>query len=169
MNIKTIIKEGYVHWKDVKRAIKYHYPTDKSNYEELFYDLGKMRCKKVSEGEFITIHGGFDYTADWFKEKGLVYEMIIDESKDKDIGEYYSVGLRVEGEDENYGVSFIPWGKMINYPIDVDTFRHFTMVDIVAHFIWEITFYGPEKKSIQEGKDLQKTIKKIKKESKKKK
>ena len=167
ITVKDILKNKYVQWKDVNKSIKYHYLSDKNNYEELFYDLGKMRCKPIKKGEWLVVKGGFDYTAEWFEEKGKSYDFFMEDVMDKDIGQYYSLELRVEGEDMPYGVSFIPWGKMVNYPIDLETFKHFKMVDIVAHFIWEITFYGPEEESIKIGTGLTKTIKKLKKDIKK--
>ena len=42
---------------------------------------------------------------------------------------------------------------LINYPIEPKTFEYLTMVDIVAHFLWEITFYGSFKKPLMPNKN----------------
>lgn len=159
MTIKEIIKNKYVKWEDVKRAIKYHYPTDKNNYEDLFYSLAKKKALPVSKNDFLVVEGGIKTDTEWFKKYGKKF------LKDLSIGDeeqYYAINIDKRGDDMSWSCSFVPWGQMINIPIHPKTLEYFTMVDIVAHFIWEITFYGDEKEMSKHAKELLKTCKEIK-------
>lgn len=150
----------FVKWKDVKRAIKYHYPTDKNDYEELFYSLPKRKIVKVPRGEVLTISGGL-YCAE--KEKLEKFDIeYLERLKSEDEQLYYSIYIKKEGEEYRYSCSFVAWDYMTSLPIYVETLRDFTFIDIIAHFIWEITFYGNEKQMKKVGGKIQKAYEDIK-------
>ena len=130
ITILDIIKE--LKWKDVKRAIKYYYPWDKSNYETLFYDLQKFKKQTPKNKEVIEI---FCYKDEKFclKEKNPIACMIEDD--------YYSIATN------KYSMMFRKWQELVNIPISEETLKHYKFQDIVAHFIYEITFCGDEKET----------------------
>ncbi len=146
LTIKDLVK--IVKWKEVKKALKYHYPDDKNDYEELFESIKKRRKVNVKDGEYIKISTEFKH------------EFLESDYLDIEDYNYYNVSLKIK--DEDYSVSFIPWSKMISYPIDRDTLYYNTLAEIVAHFIWEITFYGNEKEMKKKANYLENTVKKIK-------
>jgi len=150
-------------WKDVKRAIKYHYPTDKNQYEDIYLRVLKTRKKKVKPSEFLEVYAGvnsdiypegFDF---WIKE-------IIKDEWEKP---YYSIHLKEVKEKQDYSISFMSWSYLINLPLMPSTIFHYTFVDILAHFIWEITYYGNEVQMKRTSKKLLDTVKKIKEKTKK--
>lgn len=143
MNIIDIAK--VVKWVDVKRALDYFYPEDKNNYESLFKKIQKFRKQKQ-------------------KDKDEVIEIKThDESfcDTKDFKRYYSVSTN------RYSLSFRPWLKVSNIEISEDTINHYTLPEILAHFIWEITFYGDESSMKKRGKALLDSMKEAKKKLKK--
>ena len=151
ISVRDILRGKYIKWEDVKKSIKYHYPADKSNYEDLFYKLGRKRFKQTGKGETLVVHGGMDYSQDYYQDnKGEPYLGWIKDGTDF---QGYSVSIDKE-EDCIYSCSFVDWATMVNLPINPKTFEHITMIDIVAHFIWEITFYGPEDVMNKEKKKL---------------
>lgn len=158
--IREIIK--LVKWKDVKRAIKFHYPTDKNDYEGLFYDLAKMPKVKVKNNEYLNIQGGFDIKSEWFKKYGKKY---LEDLAKGDEKTYYKIDMKIIPPLQNnhiyYSISFIPWKKLVNMKINPDTLLNFTLEDIIAHFIWEITYYGNEKQMNKCAKKLLKQVKRI--------
>jgi hypothetical protein len=146
-------------WKDVKRAVRYFYPSDHSNYEKLFYRIQKWPKAKVPAGEFLMIQGGLmDPNSEWFKKYGEKY---IADIKAGDDNAYYSVNMKKVDEEIVYGVSFTKWKTLVNWPIWPDTLTHYNPQEIVAHVLWEMTFYGGEAETQAQAKNLQRMVKEI--------
>jgi hypothetical protein len=161
MNKKLAVRDivNYVKWRDVKRAIRYYYPTDHNNYEKLFYKIAKMPRFKTEPGETLVVGGGLAVKTEWFEKYGQKY---LDDLKTGDESMYYSVNLKKVGEPYTYSMSFIKWKKFVNYPIDLDTLENFNFVDIIAHVLWEMTFYGSETETQKHAKKLHKMVDEIK-------
>lgn len=139
VNIKLISK--YVKWKDIQRAINYHYPDDTNNYKDLFDSLKNYESVITPANETLIISGGVAVDSKiWKEEKNDYFKDIKDEMLDTG----YGIHIKKEGEDLTYSCSFIPWKIMVNMPINEDTLGHYSFEDIIAHFIWEITYYGDE-------------------------
>jgi len=139
-------------WKDVKRDIKYFYPEDKNNYEKLFYDLQKYKkqpAKRNDEVITITCNKINDFT---ISEKMSIKDMMEQE-------DYYSI------QTNKYSMSFRPWKELVNLPVAEETINHYRFADILAMFIWEITFYGNEKEMKKIGEQMSKQVKEFKKQS----
>ncbi|MCK4686603.1 MAG: hypothetical protein KAT66_00575 [Candidatus Lokiarchaeota archaeon] len=135
-------------WKDVKRSIKYYYPKDRNDYESLFEAIKKYRKRKSKYSkEVIEI----DVYNQANVDKIHSIEADIEES-------YYYIGTNL------YSMSFRLWRELANIPISKETLEHYLYKEILAHFIWEITFWGTEKKSRKIAKDMQKKVIEIKKE-----
>jgi hypothetical protein len=158
--VKDIIAGGYVKWKDVNKAVKFHFPGDKNNYEDLFYKIGKMKKVPTKKGESLIITGGIDYTEKWFQESGQKW--YLDEIKNDNSPEAYHICIKKEGEEMTYSCSFVRWAYMASLPIEPMTFKHLSMFQIVACFLWEITFYGDEETMLKHGKKLNSIVKEIK-------
>lgn len=136
--VREMIKD--LKWSDVKRAIKYFYPKDKNNYEPVFYFLQKVRKNKQKyEGEEIELEAHYDI----FGEQGDAY---------------YSIATN------QYSMSLRKWSELASIKISEATLSHYVPKDIVAHFIWEITFYGNQNDIVKLKKEMDETVKKIHKE-----
>ena len=163
LTIRDIVK--LVKWKEVKRALKFHYPFVKSDYESLFVHLLKMPKTKVKPNEYLNVFGGFDIKTEWFEKHGKEYLEDLAKGEEKT---YYDIDMKIipapnqKDRHDCYGISFIPWKRLANTKINPDTLYHYTLEDIIAHFIWEITFYGNEKQMNKKGKELLKRVKEIK-------
>lgn len=133
----------FVEWKEIKRAIKYHYPNDKNDYEKLFKYLKTFRKRKLKDiNEKIEIPAL--NTAMYYKNKNLWEE-------------YYDITTN------KYSLSFRKWRELANIPISKKTIKYHTLSEIIAHFIWEITFYGNEKKSMKTSEEIGKGVEEVKK------
>jgi hypothetical protein len=139
-NITIIDLARAVEWKDVKHAIKYHYPDDKNNYEKLFGEIKKYRKIKQHNKEFITV-----------SVCGMVN--MLEEAEDN----CYSI------QTDKFSLSFRSWKVLARMPIAQDTLDHYLYEDILAHFIWEITFYGNEEKMNETAKGIAEKVIEIKK------
>lgn len=126
-------------WKDVKRAIRYYYPEDKNNYEGLFNDIQSWKRKKMQKGEVIEIRASGRLGNDWRGED-----------------EFYTISTN------RYSMSFRDWRELASIPISENTFQTLTTCDILAHFIWEITYYGTEEEAKKTGNMVFKLVEKSK-------
>lgn len=124
-------------WRDIQKALKYHYPKDKNNYEPVFNYLFKTKKGKIKE-----------------KEELQIRCLKKDELNDDD---YYSTN------GTKYSLSLRKWREVASLPIEEETYRNNKDAEIVAHFIWEITFYGNEKDIEKLKKELNLAAKEIKK------
>ena len=133
-------------WTDVKRCLKFHHYRGKKitkdtlkRYEEIFEDIKKYPVEKQKYPKEKVQMGCW---ADYF---------------DKDIPQYYSIATNL------YSMSFRKWKELANIKIDDNTLDFNLREEILAAFLWEITYYGyHEKDGDKVGKRLNKIVKKIK-------
>ena len=141
LTIRDIVK--VVEWKDVKRSFKYYFPRCRGNYELMFDDLCKCRKRKPKyEDEYIEI------------DVGNYSDVLTDNVEEC----YYGIGTN------KYSFSFRNWRELANIPIDIKTIRHYRYQEIIAIFIWEITYYGNEEQTKKIFADIQNSAAEIKKE-----
>ncbi len=164
--IKLTIREliPLTTFKNVSRALKYHYPVDHNNYEKLFYRLGKMQKFKVKPDEFLEIYGGIPPY--YLEDNNL--DKFIKDIKDEMNDTGYGINiLKPKDKLIHWSMSFVPWKKLANMPISHDTLCHYSFEDIIAHFIWEITFYGNEKQMNKQKNIIFERMREAKKQIKK--
>lgn len=161
LTVKDIIT--VVKWKSVKLAIKYHYPTDHNNYEKLFYDLAKMSKVKVKQDEFLEVCGGMP---NYYLKHSTKLPEFLKGIKEEMNDTSYGINMIKPKDTTNWAISFIPWKKLVNMPISHDTLFHYSFEDIIAHFIWEITFYGSEKEMEKQKKIIFSRAKEVNKKLK---
>lgn len=142
----------HVKWTEVKNSLLYYYPNFKWGkfYESVFNHLKKYKKAKGFEGgKLEVLVGGF-----------LNFEMYLEE--DSIHWRFYSIHIKKDklGDFPSYSMSFVPWIKLANTPFEKETLRRYTYEECMAHFIYEITWYGPEKKMMKEGKEILGTAKK---------
>lgn len=126
--IKDIIE--YVSIEELNRSLKYFYPKDKNNYNDVYNKIKAMNRCNGFDGE-VTLKIRRDFLDD---EKGLDCES-------------FSIGLKEN--DIEYSSSFLPWTTFANTPIAQEVLDSNTYSDILAHFIWDITFFGDEQEMQQ--------------------
>lgn len=136
-----------VEWKQVHSALKYFYPDGKwgNKYEELFNRIKNARKRKYTDPDPIEIVVGGDRNIKPTWVSGTI------------MGEFYSCG------GLKYGLSFQKWNRLFNMPITRETIEHYKSCEILAHFIWEITWYGMEEETQKIWKEMNNDLTKIKK------
>ena len=118
MNIINIIK--LVEWKDIKKSLMYHYNYGCRNknllgYEKVFNIVKKYKKSKPEyPDEVIKISACYE------EETNSWYDIYTNK----------------------YSLSFRSWKKLANIPISKETLDHYIYEDIIAHFLWEITYNG---------------------------
>ncbi len=156
-------------FKDVAKALKYHYPNPRicartmQRYEEIMSEMSKYKENPEKDREWslvITLSRPFGY----YKNKKW-------EFLDRPGEEYYNVSAAKKGEKMLYAIEFTRWEEAANWKISEQTLKAYKPAEILAHFLWEMTFCGFEQGPIQKEcksivKTANKAIKKIKKNKK---
>jgi hypothetical protein len=74
----------------------------------------------------------------------------------------------INKEANNWALDFMDWREVLSMKITQDSINNFSLLDIVCHCLWEITFNGYSNTEIQaQFKELKDLIDEIKKEEKK--
>ncbi len=160
ITIKEIAK--LVKLKNLEEALKFYYPHVKvprcygKSMLKRFTTTPTRKPKKADERLEVYAH-----TTDWGLKDGGVDEQYGIHTIELDTIEY--------GKPKSWSMSFRPWNELINLKPTSENFERYRLTDILAHFIYEITWYGPEARMIKQGKKLFASVKKIEKEHKDKK
>jgi len=141
-----IVKYSY---KEMKARMLKLYPDQKSNmsgYEDVFKALQTLPSSKAD------------------------FKLAVRKVKD---GKEKWIDISGEVARSKYkyqAIEFSPWGQWLDAIIIKDTLKEFTELDIVCHSLWEMTWMGFKESKIQkEMKELERRVKDVKKDLKKKK
>lgn len=113
-------------WKSVKRSFKYYYSKYSKMLpilEVIFEDIKNYKKRKQKEPD---------------EEIELKVGGIISDPEDR----FYCMNTT------KYSLSFRKWRELANIRIQEETLRRYEFQEILAHFLWEITFYGFDEKEI---------------------
>jgi hypothetical protein len=159
MNIVQAIK--YVKFKDVARALKYFYPEPKINkstmkrYEEIMKEIGNYKSKEIIDCQ-LDIGLVPAYKCFSKSEKKWIWLVEIGD-------EYYSTNCKHNKEKQTYAIEFTRWEESSQWKIRTDSLKHYTLPEIIAHYLWEITFCGYTQTPIQKHlKEIHRRIKQVK-------
>ena len=145
LRIYDILK--FVTWKEVWRSMQYMHNLSNKDKDWAKKAFLKINCLKPAKGrkdEYIQIHTHKDNRdSEWAKDI------------EKNGEQYYDISTNL------YALSFRRWDKLINLKISKMTDKYFTDVEIIALFLWEITWYGDEKESLKKAKELFKNTKDV--------
>jgi len=149
-----------VPWKEVAIAHKFLYPRDKNNYKPVFERIRDKspELEHTDKREVLEVNYN-GYVPDPWKKYATREEQLIEMLEDG----YYSITTN------KFSLSFRPWDQVANIPIAEETLLHYSLAQIVAHFLWEITFYGKEDDMKSAGIELEKSYTEIKKQIEEKK
>lgn len=134
-----------VPWDDVKRALKYHYPEDRNNYSSVYQKISKMENVPLKYGKEvleIATHGDPSNFPEHYSNKEMAEDV------------FYDTHTKRPKEKFSYSLSFRPWVESASIPIDKETLNHLKYEEIIAHFIWEITYYGNEEEMEKAGDEI---------------
>lgn len=127
-----------VKFEDVLKALKYYYPDPKIGkigiqlYKKVFETIKKYKDKPESN---------------WILRVYFVRDSFDGE-------EYYSVGAyNIHKKEQKCAIEFIPWETTANYTLEENTLNSYKYAEIVAHYLWEITFISFNPKKIQKEYD----------------
>jgi hypothetical protein len=156
-------------FKDVARALRYHYPNPKirpdtmKRYEEIMKEISKYKEDSEKDKEWtllISLSRPYSFYSKRDK-KWIVY--------DEPGEEYYRThGLKKGEKNMTYAIEFTRWEETSNWKIAKNVLKHYKPAEILAHFLWEMTFCGYKQSKVKKfSDDLYSRIDKVKKDPKK--
>lgn len=176
VTMRDIVK--LVNVKDAQNAFRYFYGNlddteywAKKNVPVAFKRiLNAPKKKQKNPVERIEIYAG-SYLEDAWDKKGKVI------NGKKELNSTYgihtielgTVEYNIDGREypKTWSLSFRGWDELSNVLIGESTLEHYTLVDMLAHFIWEITWHGMEDEMKKKGDELMKNVKESMKDIKK--
>lgn len=128
-----------VSFEQVAEVLKRKYPKDwkgagnGEGFEMVFNNLKEMEPVSRDDGMKIEI-------------KHIVQNF------EGEIEEFDSVG-GVDDDGKRWALDFIPWAEWLGMGIHENTLQNYSHEEIVAHALWEMTFYGYYEEDIQQKAD----------------
>lgn len=139
-------------WKDVAKSLGYHYSytikkRDIESYKDIYERIRDTNRVVDNKGEKLEC-----YTREFYDA--------FEENPDMRDGGYYGIHT-IDKKGKEWGLSFRRWNATITMPFTQITLEHHTFADMLAHYIWEISWYGNEKQSLEFGAGLREKAKKV--------
>lgn len=134
-------------WDEVCAALIHLYPNDRKNIAGLKMVFQQLQTLTHAESNMrIILEEVFDefengwYTCVSGKNGTLKKEENSEIFKDDKIG----------NQEVSYGIEFVDWKKWLGMDIDLGSISNYSETDIIAHCLWEMTFYGYTQEAIKE-------------------
>ena len=133
-------------WGSIRSAILRLYPDDRKNmpgFESVFQRLQALTPAitnmRIVLEEVLDDDENERYTDVCGKDGTLKKEENPEIFKDNQIG----------NQEVSYGIEFVEWEEWIGMDIDSGSLSKYSVSDILAHCLWEMTFYGYTQEAIR--------------------
>ncbi len=140
MKFGEIIKSN--NWLSVEIVLLKLYPDEKKNisgYEEVY---NKLRVLQPKETDF---------------------SILLSKELDLENESYIHVCGYQNDVNNSYAIEFTPWEEWLGMEIDKNTLESLNEFEIIAHCLYEMTFYGFDEMTIQSGmNEINKEVEEIK-------
>jgi hypothetical protein len=155
MKLFELIKN--TEWDNVKECLVKEYPDQEDNldaYERIFVDLKNRILEDEDTKMLIEI-----YTIEEQDDGNWNQELIPNNEIDRYKDCVYTRGVHGVSTDETekderyYTLSLENWNYWLNCVIDEQTEKDFKFEEIIAHCLWDMTFFGYDEKKINSEKE----------------
>lgn len=146
MKFKDIINEVY--WGDVELIIKEYYNEENSMYENVFNELKTLKEEDCDGMRlYVEEYKGFDeeLSVEVIGRNGSLNKDSLDFEFFKD-----NVTEEYANSETTYALEMTSWGKWLNMDVSLDVMSKFSLSEIVAHSLVEMTFLSFSQKDIQD-------------------
>jgi hypothetical protein len=81
---------------------------------------------------------------------GVLYcELVIEENDGGAPDVYFDCTISYAGDSEKYALDFIDWAEIVGCAVDDVCLQKYGALLVVAELLWEVTFYGYERKTVR--------------------
>lgn len=126
MKLKEVIKS--LTWEELKEVFFDFYPDEEENteeFEQVFVTLNKMEPLESDLTLYLTE----------FEDEDDTFVHVSGQSPDS---------------DESYSLGFAQWGEWLGMSVSAESLEDFSLVEIAAHSLFEMTFFGLTEEEIKE-------------------
>ncbi len=162
MKLKELLSK--TEWKDIEESLFKNYPDASENitaYKNVFINLFSLES---AETKFrICLKKIFDKD---FDDEPHVDVFGKNDTLNKEIDEFKYMGESADSMAANseveYAIELSDWEEWLGMEIDGETAQNYSIPEIAAHCLWEMTFFGYDKTAVQEQRDeLNRRVKEI--------
>lgn len=126
-----------VSFSDVCEKLRLHYgEKGLPQYEELYFMLGQKAVSFAHSDNFTIYINAF--------RVGNVDDELLDDFDENDPSLDFDVSAYVENDETVYSIAGHSYDEFLGCMVDQDTLKKFSPENILAHCLYEITFYGFE-------------------------
>lgn len=141
MTILDLIKK--CPFSDVEKKLKYHYDdydeVKAEKFRKLYMDLSNKTIKNIIDGEWYLC-----ITARRIQDDENGIDPAVPEFDENDKELYFDVSAYQKGNDRLYSIVSSLHEDFLQFIIDEDTLKKYTPATLLAHALWELTWFGYE-------------------------
>lgn len=132
MKFKDLLKKYY--WEDIQATILILYPDQKKNIDGYKLALKELLILKPAKTKM---------------------SIVIEDEFDEDEQEHYCSVSAKDDRKRNWAFDFIDWSECLSMDIDSKILSKYSLLDIIAHCLWEMTWHGFSRKEVnKKGNEL---------------
>jgi len=135
----------------------------RKSYKNIFNVIYKTFLKDHSQDKIIDLSIKFEKAFGELKsveQQNKTKNLVVLNEVENEEEQIIDVCFYDDHEDEHYALDFMDWGEVIE--CEVVAPKKLNQTTIVAHVLWEITFWGFSREKInEEKKELNKAIKEV--------
>lgn len=128
---------------DVEKKLKYHYDdydeVKAEKFRKLYSDLSNKTIKNIIDGEWYLC-----ITARIMQDDENGIDPAVQEFDENDKELYFDVSAYQKGDDLLYSIVSTLHEDFLQFIIDEDTLKKYTPATLLAHALWELTWFGYE-------------------------
>lgn len=128
---------------DVETKLKYHYDdydeVKAEKFRKLYSDLSNKTIKNIIDGEWYLC-----ITARIMQDDENGIDPAVQEFDENDKELYFDVSAYQKGDDRLYSIVSTLHEDFLQFIIDEDTLKKYTPATLLAHALWELTWFGYE-------------------------
>lgn len=153
MKFRALLK--MIQWSDIKKCLLKIYPDTSESligYKSVYKTLNELYPDQTNFR--ICIEEVFDED---FDDEPYHSVFVKDGTLNKELDDFKFYNKDSDSEFANsevhYGIGLTEWSVWLGMDIDNLTLNKYSKIEIVAHCLWEITFYGFKQDSIKLERD----------------
>lgn len=153
MKFKELLTK--THWNEVKLSLLQTYPDAErslAGFERVFDELLSLTPRRTKVR--ICLEEVFRESID---EEPHIEVFGKDGTLNKDLSDFHHFSETTSAEFENSETSFaldlVPWEEWLGMGLDPSTLEAYSGPDIIAHCLWEMTFFGFDQETIKEQRE----------------
>ena len=144
-------------WNEVKLSLLRYYPDAGQNIEGHRHVFGELLSLTPRQTNMRLCHE--EVFREGIDEKQHIEVSGKDGTLNRDLPDFrhfsQTMGTELANSETSYALELVPWEEWLDMEIDPATLEAYAGEDIIAHCLWEMTFFGFDQDAVKEqGEEL---------------